>query len=575
VLACAPATAQVPVAPEPHLALAELVKGYKRFELPLPPANAELVRIKQSVAPYYQFGFRVPPRRPDGVASYLIGASDVREAEIVEPIKPDRTALEGIELVRMGDLLCLVAQCSIRGQDEFAELLYARIRERTRCTRADVMGKWGLRIYDVWHPRIWWPDSDRKEVLRFLKEVVPEGNADIRDLERTVAPRKSKPGTVEFLIDDLTDYWHRPEGWVRPAGVPPAEWERGEEAYLKLAELGFDAVPALLEHLDDQRFTRAWSKEPTLNGLLRGASSYPIRVGHVAGQLLDDLSNGWTEYWMEGEKWGDPKQAREWLVEARKVGEEKWLADHVLPALYFNGKGQEPVDGGGAPNKAIARTLGAKYPARLAEAYRTVLHKRQLVESEVLARAIVLSKLTPEQKLELLEAGAKHKQPAHRYAALDVLADLDRSAFHKNLIEALKAHPEENFVGLVRRTDDPACWETLAATARRGSVKHRLEVIDGMRHATTPDQDKKTRRERLRFLVGLLNDEAALGKAPDPFSFGGEWELQVRDFAALTLARKLDFWKVEFDPHRGPVSRLFIRAAVAKVIAEELAHGRK
>jgi hypothetical protein len=44
--ACAAAGAQPPAAPEPHLALDGLVKEYKRLGLPLPPANAELVRIR-------------------------------------------------------------------------------------------------------------------------------------------------------------------------------------------------------------------------------------------------------------------------------------------------------------------------------------------------------------------------------------------------------------------------------------------------------------------------------------------------------------------------------------------------
>src|SRR5829696_8431030 len=57
-----------------------------------------------------------------------------------------------------------------------------------------------------WSRRVMTADSDRKEVLRHLKELAPDSE-DVRALELTLAPRKSKPGTAEALIDDLTDYW--------------------------------------------------------------------------------------------------------------------------------------------------------------------------------------------------------------------------------------------------------------------------------------------------------------------------------------------------------------------------------
>ena len=527
--ACAPATAQLPVAPEPHLALDELVKEYTRLGLPLPPANAELVRIKLSPDGRWEYGFRTPPAKP-GAPSYLIGAKDVNSVAAVELLKPDRTATRVDEWVTSpDDLLCLTAQCHARGWKEFAEALYARIRTETSGTRADIVAKL----------------------------------------------RKWKPGTAEFFIDGLTEHSRWPDGWLRPHGYPAGDWESGEEPYLKLAELGFDAVPALLEHLGDRRFTEQRSEAPTINQMLRGATSYQICVGHIVGQLLDDFSGGWTGYQMDGGKLGDPKKAREWLAEAQKVGEEMWLADRVLPALHYNGSDKDLVEGGGTPNKAIARALGAKYPARLAEAYRTVLTKRPAVESEVLARAIVLSKLPREKKLSLLEEGLAHKELAHRAAALDALADLDAPAFHKRLIAMLKADADGNLAGFVCRTDDPACWDALTASARSGSAEYRLKIIDGMRYVMPLDQNKKTRPERLRFLVGFLNDETAsdgwFNAVP-----GESTALQVRDLAAVALAREFGmFNKIKLDEKRGPFSRLFIRAAVANMAAEELERLKK
>jgi hypothetical protein len=566
--ACAPATAQLPVAPEPHLALDELVNEYKRLGLPLPPENAELVLIKQRPGMCDELGFRVPRPKFGGAESYLIGTSSVIRADVVERIN-DRTALEGIDWHwSAANLLCLVAQSRIRGRNEFAERLYARIRKTSSCTRAGVAEMWGPMVYEEWRSRLWRPESNREEILRYLKEAVPYRNADIRDLELTLAPRKSKPGTVEFLIDDLTDYWNGSHGFLKSVGTPAAEWERGEEAYLKLAEIGFDAVPALLEHLKDPRFTRYKTNPDFTDPRQR---DFAVRVGHVTSWLLYDLSGGQVGYEAESNSMTDPKDAREWWERAQKFGEEKWLMNLVLPNQPYDG--EKFIEAGGTPYRAIARALGAKYPTRLAEAYQQVLHERTPVESGVLTRAIVLSKLPRERKLSLLEEGAKHKEFAHRTAALDALADLDTPTFHKHLIATIKSHPEEDLDGLVRRTDDPACWDALTAVAKRAPVQHRLTIIDRMRWATTPEQDKKTRRERLRFLVGFLTDETA-GDGWFNAVPGDPAALQVRDLAAVGLAQWLEL-KVELDNNRGPFSRAFIRAAVAKVAAEELARLKK
>src|SRR5258707_628665 len=89
-LAHASAAAQPAVAPPPHLALDELVKEYKRFGLPLPPPNAELVRVKLTRLSGLPdgLGFRIPPTKPGEDPKYLVGSSHdswVTSSEAITP----------------------------------------------------------------------------------------------------------------------------------------------------------------------------------------------------------------------------------------------------------------------------------------------------------------------------------------------------------------------------------------------------------------------------------------------------------------------------------------------------------
>jgi hypothetical protein len=604
-LACAPALAQKPIAPEPHLALDELVKEYKRLGLLLPPANAELVRVKTMNYPD-QLGFRIPAK-PGHYPGTVIGANTWKET--CEVVKPEPAAILDVEPRWVSDYVCLAIQCRERGWNDFAALLFARAQEaittpvpaRVKVVELSAMfggGKgstgrlngWELRTANssavkelrrvaasYWSGQVMAKESVRKEALRHLKELAPESE-DVRDLELTLAPRKSKPGSVEALIDDLTDYGF----WRKRAFESLDEKERGEAAYRKLVEMGFDAVPALLNAVKDRRLTRSFhfeGGEPNPFGI----QSYlvPSRVGQVVGQILNDLAGRELSADVDA-PWLNEQKAREWWKKAQKEGEEKWLVAH-LSAESMPGEFLAPP-----ANAVIFRAMGAKYPSRLAEFYRTVLRKRPEDESNVLADEVAGSKLPRAEKLALLEEGAAHEQLVHRVAALGALAELDPEAFRKHLVAALKRvapdaenrfpwTPEVDLAGFVLRTNDPACWKALADAARRVSLSIRSQIIGQMGYAITPDQDKKARREQIQFLMKFLGDEThekAVDIKTDEGSYSSSGTPAVRDTAAHTLAGVLGL-TTEFDRNRGPVSRLFIRAAVTKAAMEELARLKK
>ena len=97
----------------------------------------------------------------------------------------------------------------------------------------------------------------------------------LKSLDLALVPSKAKPGSLEALIDDLVDYAAN----TGTLGSYPRE-----DRYWRIAELGFDAVPALIDHLDDDRLTRA---------MMKGFNNFPswhLRVKHGVSDLLEELA---------------------------------------------------------------------------------------------------------------------------------------------------------------------------------------------------------------------------------------------------------------------------------------------
>ncbi len=358
-LAASAAAAQLPVAPAPHPTLDELAKEYRRCGLPVPPKDKEPAALK-------------------GVS----GAAD---------------------------WLCRAAQFKLMGSDDRAAATYAKGRAELAdgVQQASVESLLRHVAWAYWQAQLIEPRSDRKEALARLRYLVAalqweltEGTKNLfSDLELTVAPRKSKPGSVEALIDELTDYWD--EGG-------DSYDETGHGAYWKLVERGFDAVPALLEHVKDRRLTRAELLEFT------GIRKHNLQVGYLVELILDGLSGGkydFEMYSVQSKDWVPPKDHK-WWKEAQKVGEERWLVDNALPPPHM---GYEPD----APNKIILHLIRVKYPNRLGDVYRTLLTKRPKIQSEMITREIVASKLPLARKLALLKEGLAFEEGWHRDHALN------------------------------------------------------------------------------------------------------------------------------------------------------------
>jgi hypothetical protein len=629
-LAGSGAAAQPPTAPPPHPPLAELVTEYQRLGLPVPPPNAQLVRIEKhrvrlpplgaqmigtgphadgdrylrSVASFRELSkqshvlvYRVPPPKPGGRARHLLVGwlgVGLRELEDVEPdavveARPEPDAARWVAVQSGGHLLAFAINCKVLGWDDLAAALYARARERLVEEESDrpVLAELREIAWGYWAIRLTARGTDRKDIDRRLGDLLVEEPALRTEynawllgaLGRTVAPRKSVPGTVESLIDDLTEYWAAPQGYA-----PDELGDAGQASYWALAERGFDAVPALIEHTTDDRLTRAW---------VQGFNNFPDRrvtVGHLCSRLLARLSAGESGGGWVLDAPPDPATAHAWFDRAKKVGEEGWLLARAMPP-------DEPIaDRKGCPDPVIVRVIGAKYPARLPEVYRAWL-RRPFDECDGdFADEVAASTLPRDQKVGLLKEGAARGPHRRRLSTLEGLARLGSAALREPLrteltrcwAETLLAELTPSWGRLVRpspepvnvyrllrlteASDDRACWDALAVVGRAAGISPRLNLIWLIGEGRRPDQPEAHRLARIRCLVKFLDDETR--------EVCAAWDgVQVRDHAADWLAVLLGF-RVERPKHcqhpgetRGTLSRLFFRAAVRQAAARELAAG--
>jgi hypothetical protein len=596
-LAAGGAGARLPVAPPPRPSLAEVVREYQRLGLPLPPPDAELVRIEWwdrdnetpegSPRESYLLGFRLTPLGPGSAPHYLFGTDGPgsegywsriqfhpRAVRRAEPV-PD-----ALHLVfdTGGGFLCLAAQCELQGWQDLARAAYARARAQFVVEESKRSAVQELRNTARW---FWYSQLlhgrglVRKDALRRLRQLDAEGadqhyaltDRELKQWEATVNPPRSKPGSVEALIDDLTEYYESGLG-----GPPPPY----RDPYWKLAARGFEAVPALIEHLDDERFSR------TTNFGTHISETYQLTVGHLRSRLLRALDGRTRSGFSFPHDRLDPKSALKWYAAAKEVGEEKWLFDRAVP--------NRVSEFGDHPEKTIVRAIAARYPARLPEVYRAMLGKPAPNELGDFVEEVLVSKLPAEKKVALLEEGATHADVGHRGYALQGLARQDRALFKKHLLSTLKDKVSQvegdkvwvapSLVPLVEQANDRQHWDALLAAAKALPVDGRAAVLYGV-GVWPPFVPTDPRRvDRLRFLVQFLNDSSLSTYE------NGRIESDVREvrdyvadrlayFLGLPLTDSESSW-VYYDPMQGPLSRFLRRALVAQAAAEELARlGKK
>ncbi|HXD87155.1 MAG TPA: hypothetical protein VN641_11715 [Urbifossiella sp.] len=344
------------------------------------------------------------------------------------------------------------------------------------CNRAS--GIWvGKPELPLWN---WYisPQSMFNIACKSNRGIPPSGSIPLRD---------SKPKSVEALIDDLV-------------GDSDDQREVGNKATLvELSKRGFDAIPSLIEHMNDRRFTKC-TRGPL--------GKDPFRVGDYCIVLLNELL-GDTQVFTTS-----PEEALFVYGRAQLIGEERWFLDYAMKMV----KNEDATISYWPPNMTIIRAIGAKYPDRLVPLYQTALYKLPSFSSGAFVRGgfeeiILDSHLSRDRKTALLSEGAIHPLFEHRIPALEALAYIDKPTFCRLLIKTLKSYPlvgdldrERSMVRLVGMTRNKDVWEALSSLTMRLSPIQQWRIISSVDDWTDPNLSS-IRSQSIRFLLLYLSHD--------------------------------------------------------------------
>lgn len=568
------------VAAEPP-SLDELLRQYKELGLPLPPKDAKLVRFKSSFSEtidgktrqkmYYGLAFQIKATAETDGPALLRGLYQQPMVKGLEPreMSPNPSAADGVR-IEFAEAIVIAAQCHSLGWNNLAQRILEISQTDKRKSPVAILTE---SAWDYWLAKLAEPRIDRAPIAQHLKRIVElnvklgssENLSLIKSLELALLPSKAKPGTVESLIDQLVNLNDED---LEIQDDDEFGWRPNPRFQAVLAR-GFEAVPALIEHLNDSRLTRL---------RVGGVKIRFYRVGDAVSDLLKGLiGRRIVDDWDRTLEGGRVEQAKvqKWFEGARKLGEERYVVEHVL----------QPIEG--QPNWAATNNLQlfviqARYPNRLPEVYRKVLD--QFPKSDPLfAKVIYGSKLPDKEKRDLLIYAAKNREASQRYSALSILRTSDKQVFNALLLPALEALPtdvgewigggpdELRLVGLAQFGDDPKISRIIEKAARRATVGFRVMILREMRFG---DQADSKKRERIRALANFLSDPDVYDRDKNhkrfPFFEPSEYaRIEVRNFAALTIAEMLDI-KVEINPKRTPEEWAKVRQQVQEAVKREL-----
>lgn len=569
-----------PAVPPTKEQLDRLLKAYRSYELPEPSADAPLVSFPAPVRTgdhrRHGLGFQLKPVKDGGRIRVFAGAGTIHELERREVAKPVDPRPEALNEIDYGVNELLAAQCHARGWTDLALKVLERRAvdpfEPPTIELGPPETELARRAWAHWLREFRKPETDRAKVARLLKVIWESRREDftVHDrnkldaLEASLVPGKGKPGTVEALIDGLIEVTRTDRTEVFGGFDKPLP------AYMKVARKGFDAVPALIKHLNDERLTRAYKQG------FNNFRDYDYTVADVACDLLQglagkDIGKSWLDRQI-GERL-DKADVEKWWADARKVGEEAYFVEHVL-----DGKGN-----GNLENHLMADVLAHKYPRRLPEVYHRMLKDHPQMYGWELGEVVANSTLPKETKRDLFFEATRCSGAHIRIDGLSRLLDVDRPKGLEILLAELDRLPEtpdgeywscpESAIGsLARRVNEPAAWAALEKTARRVDVGLRMEFLNNM---LGRDMPVARRKANLRFLGKFLDDATVRNVTSAPKKYGGPHagfhdfpKIEVRNFVAQQLAW---FFKLDAEPKQDWTDAQWarLREDVKKALAGE------
>ncbi len=553
----------------------ELVHEYLALGLPAPPENAPLVAMFHDMEVvddiYDNEGRPIPLNQPRYLLGFLIANDEDKSSKLLVGTEWfDLAIVRATDLIRINSVeklphsvvegnkdgtfeinaaLPLAVQCYRRGFKDMAELLLRLSQTRSYGHSASPFHQpHGLSplvalryvAWTHWGNQLVEAGTDRAAAHRRMTELIRREPAlrtaarlELLDaLQAALQPRCAALGSAERLVDDLVDDQSLYFG-SRPALEDPP-------SVAALARLGWEAMPVLLQHLQDRRLTRC------LNRPWDGSPHYILSVGQIVGGLVQEFAGD------EGLQWKRTSDGRflltepvlAWWERVQTQNEEDYLLQAAIPRAP---QASRPYD-------AIISRLAAAYPQRLPDVYRRMLAERPEMPTWSIGLALVHADLDPTVKSDTLAAGVGHKNLAREVEALEMLSGIDTPRFEALLLESLAKFPvgtegqfaycpQVDLARLCLKTDRPAVWAALRNAAVKADVGVRMEMIGrfGDRSSLTPANLHRV----AGFLAAFLDDQTVRDMSVAPNQYDGceaRWwpEIEVRNWAAYRLGMLLE-----------------------------------
>jgi hypothetical protein len=401
--------------------IGQLLATYRDWGLPIPPPDAKLVLFEldsgvtrvngREMAHRHALAFLLKPAPAKGRPLLLLGTQTFMPYfadQQVKPVEPDPKLVQRATLsywyqpFEINAGLATALQCKARGWDALAAaLLEKSLRESVGHPYGafyqpeDLPPQTALAFlaWTHWGNELAKPDTNRAEIAGRMERLLvaepllkTEGNQVLlRRLRDSLKPSTAKPGSPEALVDALVN-----------VADPPGSWYVWAPQYRRLVRQGFDAIPALIEHLDDKRLTRV---------VFGGMNNFPPRF-YLVCDFTAEIVRGFADEDLLADRERGPldvglskQTAARWWERARKEGERAYLLRALFPK---ESHGKYP-----RYNPAVA--LAAKYPQDLVRVYEMILKDRPDTVAISVVDALVESSLPREKKLELLRRGASHR----------------------------------------------------------------------------------------------------------------------------------------------------------------------
>jgi hypothetical protein len=388
-----------------------------------------------------------------------------------------------------------------------------------------------------------------KEYAGLLKTMVAEDEAHARKPAEREQEMSKQEGIAELIFrlrDQNGRQWFQPGSCDIFATELAFNNEEGESPAHQLVKIGYDAVPLLIDALEDQRLTRSvdFRRDFYFSHLV-------LRVSDCAYAIIERIS---------GRRFLQPTQAnapmtRDQLVTVTKKKIEAWWAE-----LQKKGEKRmliEATEAGDEESLAQARMLVKRHPEAALDAL--IQGADNCTQSSIHARLLdIVATVKGDQALKFLRKELNGPTLCSRVAAARGLQAHGHDdgvppmieAWHKLLTTTERPEGTEALIRFLASSDRPEAIQALGVNLRKRPLAERVDVMEALMR-WPKDEDHP-----LPATITAARDEAlvlALGDPEEYLGMGAGWgdvsfnDPRMCDLAGYFLRR---LWNLpdRFDP---------------------------